>query len=218
MKFKWFVWIAILWPLVGWSQDYRLSSPLISGGGGRSASGALEVTSTIGQAVAGNTAGGALKLRSGFFATLELVSPEPGAWLLAWMDSLAAEDLPPEDERGAYDQPADDGVSNLWKYSLGLRPMTPAVEVAPRLVVVPVDDGDTVRDLVAVEFERSVDAAVEFQVESATEISGWSDAPFMTEITVSDAGNGRERVRLVTGIRVAEHTRHFLRLRVRVAE
>lgn len=49
------------------------------------------------------------------------------------MENLLEPDKPPAGQRGPLDQPAGDGVSNLLKYALGLLPMVPTAEAAPRV-------------------------------------------------------------------------------------
>lgn len=214
-KLTLFVTLVALGPLVATGQNAKIESRVISGGGGTGSGGQASVTGTIGQAIGGGAAGGgAYAVRGGFHATLEVVPPEPGESFQAWMDGLAAEDLPPEEQRGPLDEPIGDGMSNLLKYALGLMPMTPSAHAAPRVVLVSKTDGGVERDYLGIEFERSINAAVEFELESSEAVSGWNTASFSVEIVDPSVGDNRERVRLVTGIPVEDSSRHFIRLHV----
>lgn len=83
------------------------------------------------------------------------------------------------------------------------------------MVLVAVEDGGGERDFLAIEFERSVKAAVELDLETSDDLSGWAPAWFATEITDPSVGENRERIRMVTDIPVEEHGERFLRLQIK---
>jgi hypothetical protein len=199
----------------GAAPDYRLEASAITGGGGTSAAGPYTLSGTIGQTAAGRSAGGPYAVVGGFWsAALEVIPPEPDESFAAWMAGLGEGDLPPDGQRGPLDAPAGDGMSNLLKYALGLSPMVPAAEAAPRLVLVTVAEPEGPRSLLAIELQRSTRAAVGYALEASTHLSGWTAAPFVLEVVDPAAAPDRELVRLITAIAVEEGQRHFLRLRV----
>ncbi len=211
-----FVCLLVAAPAAVAESEGKIVVHAISGGGGSASGGAIALSGTLGQAIGGAAGGGNVELKSGFHAaTLELLLPNPGESFQAWMDGLAPEDKPPADQRGPLDEPAKDGVSNLLKYALGLLPLVPSADAMPRVVVVTALDAlDVERDYLGIEFWRSVDASVVMELEKSAALSVWTTAPFTTGVLEGPDANGRERVRLLTGIIVKDHPKQFLRLRI----
>lgn len=214
-----FVFLLAVGPAAMAENVARIEVHAISGGGGTSSGGSSVLSGTIGQAIGGVAGGGTVELKSGFHAaTLELLLPEPDESFQTWMDGLAEEDQPPPDQRGPLDEPANDGVSNLLKYAFGLLPMVPSADAKPRVVVVTaLDPLNVERDYLGIEFWRSADAAVVMELEKSDALSKWTTAPFTTGILEGPDAQGRERVRLLTGIIVKDLPKQFLRLRIETA-
>lgn len=215
MKTKTFLFTAAL--LAGAATAFGNSAEItahsINSGGGQSKAGPTVLTGTIGASIAGFSTGGNVALTGGFSATLEIILPEPGESFETWMASLPAPHQPPPGQRGPYDEPAGDGMSNLLKYALGLMPMTPSADAAPRIVRVPFQndvDGPWQHKL-ALEFKASVDAAVTFEIEAETDLTQWQNVTFSRQNGNTD-GDGRQEVSLITNIVAEDHDRHFLRL------
>lgn len=193
-------------------QEYKIDPLSVDGGGGTSSGGAFTVTGTIGQSAADKMAGDGYELYSGFQSiALQLITPPDDGSFTEWIDGLPPEDRPPEGLRGPHDQPAADGMTNLLKYFLGLMPLTSSRDAAPQVVVVPKTTDGVDREYLAVEFERSTDALVTFRLEASQDFATWQEAAFSTEI-LGSGGDDRERVRLVSDIRVGAEGTHFLRL------
>jgi len=186
----------------------------VNAGGGTTEVGSIVLQATLGQAVADFATAGNAIVESGFWAgNLEVVVIYDNAFE-EWMDNLPASEKPPEVQRGPGDMPAGDGVSNLLKYALGLMPMTPSADAAPRAVSVAATQNGVEQNYLAIELERSKDAAMNFQIEGSDDLTAWDDAPFATDILDPDVGDTRERIRLLSGIALNEHPKYFLRLRV----
>lgn len=132
--------------------------------------------------------------------------PDPPSYL-AWMDSLGAGEKPPEGQRGVYDKPAGDGVSNLAKYAFGLKPLIPTRP--EETLLAPTDD------TMAVEFVRSKTTTAEIGLEGSTDLVTWSPVEFVIE-SREDVGVDRERVRFIT--QKPDADAYFLRLRIDLNE
>jgi hypothetical protein len=202
------LWLALVWPSGVRGQSYEIESHVISGGGGTSSGGDYAINGTIGQPAAGFSGGGGSRLAAGFWNAGPEVVVEPDESFQKWMDNLPPGDQPPAGERGPDDEPTGDGMSNLLKYALGLMPMTPSADSAPKLVIE--------QDKLVLELGRSPDAAVRFHLEASPDLETWSDIGFDENTTDSDIGDSRERVRLLTTIETTRQDTHFLRLRVRM--
>lgn len=211
--------LAAVAPAVTAQNTAQIEVHAISGGGGTASGGMVTLSGTIGQAIGGAASGGGVEIKSGFHpASLELLLPEPDGSFQAWMDGLPESEKPPLDQRGPLDEPANDGVSNLLKYALGLLPLRSSPDATPRVVIVPAPDADNVvQNYLGIEFWRSADAAVVTELEKSGTLSGWMTAPFTTLILDGPDAQNRERVRLLTGILVKNDPRQFLRLKIRVA-
>lgn len=205
---KSYLLLSLLWPLGTWGQSYEIESHVISGGGGTSSGGDYAINGTVGQPAAGVSSSGESQLAAGFWNVSLDVVVEPDDSFEAWMANLPVADKPPEGERGPDDQPAGDGMTNLLKYALGLMPMTPAADSAPAVTID--------QDNLALELERSHDAAVSFHLEASTDLVAWSDIAFVEDTIDANSGDNRERIRLLTGIETARHETYFLRLRVQM--
>jgi len=206
--------IAVIHPLSVLAQDSTIESHVISGGGGTSSGGGYTISGTIGQPAAGALSAGEHVLHGGFWGTSLQVIVEPDESFESWMDSLVGGDKPPEGQRGPLDIAAGDGMTNLLKYALGLMPMTPSADAAPKLIAVTATNGGVEQSYLAIELERSKDAAVNFQLEASDDLEGWEDATFVTDVLNPDVGDNRERIRLLSGIALNEHPEFFLRLRI----
>src|SRR5690606_1834121 len=134
----------------------------------------------------------------------EIILPEPDPSFNAWMDALPDEEKPPQGQRGHDDKPAGDGMSNLLKYALGLKPLTPSGQENPRVVAF---SGEAL----AVEIARAKSTTAVIGLEASTDLESWEPVDFSVEWQ-EDVGEARERVHLV--IDVPEDGAYFLRLRV----
>ena len=186
-------------------QEYEIETHVIGGGGGTGSAGEVVLTGTIGQPAAGVGGSETIVLHSGFWGSAVDVVVEADESFEDWMENLPDEQKPPENLRGPEDIAVGDGMPNLLKYALGLMPMTPAADAAPAMAL---EEGD-----LAVELERSADAAVSLSLEGSTDLDDWENVPVEEEITW-DLGDGREGLRLVSGLAADEHPNYFLRLRV----
>jgi hypothetical protein len=181
----------------------------VNAGGGRSEGGVIVLHGTLGQAVAGVATGGDIMLESGFWTgRLEVVVDLDNAFR-EWMDNLDTEDRPPAGQRGASDTPAGDGVSNLLKFAFGLKPMEPAANAMPTLLV-----GQD--NFLGLSFVRSADAQVTLKIYGSEDLENWQEIPH-TEIIIRPGllGN-REKVRLMTELKAEDHDQYFFRLQVEV--
>lgn len=196
-----------MWVVAGSAhgQEVRLEPQVIGGGGGHGSSGSYALSGTLGQPAAGPSEAATVAVHAGFWTSGLSVVVEPGDSFEEWMDSLPTDQQPPPGERGPEDMPAMDGVSNLLKYALGIPPMTAAADAAPLVVM---HDG-----YLGIEMERSVDAAAALGIEVSEDLSLWLEAAHV-EHDLGPAPDGRERVRLLTGIRPEDAARYFLKLRV----
>ena len=191
------------------AQEANLESQVVSGGGGSSSKGDVTMRGTLGQPAVGVVDGDGTILRGGFWRGGLSVLVEPDGSFDQWMENLPESAKPPEDERGPEDEPAGDGLSNLLKYALGLMPMTPSPDAAPTVTI-------TEAGFLGIEFERSKDAAVTFQLEGSPDFEQWSDLPFGEEFIDSDLTDGRERIKLLSGFKAGQHQKYFIRLRVKM--
>ncbi len=203
-----FAILLALWPLITPGQVYQIETHVIGGGGGTSSGSDYVISGTLGQPLAGTASGGEYELSGGFWNVALEVVVKPDGTFEAWIENLPEEQKPPEGRRGPADDPAGDGMSNLLKYALGLMPMTPSAEAAPALAM---QEGR-----LALELERSREAAVIFELEGSTDLTEWAYISFAEEILNPDLPGNRERLRLVTDLAPGEDSRHFLRLRVRM--
>lgn len=138
---------------------------------------------------------------------LQTIPPQPDPSFLAWMDAFSAGEKPPEGQRAPLDQPANDGMSNLLKYALGLKPLVPSQE-GPKLIAV--SDGT-----LTLELTRAKTSTATLQLESSTDCSLWQ--PVTTaEQWQEDIGTDRQRVRFT--LQKPATGAGFLRFRVELNE
>lgn len=187
------------------AEPEELVAGSITGGGGVSSGGQFGLHGTIAPPLGGVSSGGEFTLTGGLvggFLFLDL--PDPNSSFELWMANLPPGQQPPPDQRGPQDTPANDGVSNLLKYALGLLPMQPAANAAPRAVI---RDG-----FLAVEFRRAVGRGVRWELLYSTDLKEWGDEPF--EIEVLGSQDGIEHIVYVTGRTPVTPPAQFLRLRL----
>ncbi|NDV62890.1 hypothetical protein G0Q06_10545 [Puniceicoccales bacterium CK1056] len=194
-----------------------LSAGVIAGGGGTCGGGAggsvYALNGTIGQPLVETSADGPYVLRSGFWNVVLIVQlPPAGDGFTNWMNSLAPVDKPPEGLRGPLDEPAGDGVSNLFKYAFGLLPLESSPDAWPHLASHP-DPSNPAQFLLAVEFIRSTTAEVVFWMDGSPDLEVWTEAPFTLEV-MEVLPDERERIRLVSTVSLLPGERYFLQLNV----
>lgn len=139
---------------------------------------------------------------------LEIVLPEPDPSYNAWMDALPDGEKPPENQRGHDDKPAGDGMSNLLKYALGLKPLTPSGQEAPRVTAF---SGGKL----AVELTRATSSTAVIGLEASTDLVTWAPVDFSVEWQ-ENVGADRERVHFA--IDAPNARSYFIRLRVELDE
>jgi hypothetical protein len=139
---------------------------------------------------------------------LVILPPVPDPSFLAWMAALPDNEKPPTDQRGLLDAPAGDGMSNLMKYALGLKPLTSYANEGLRLAYV---SGNTL----ALEVIRAKASTAVIIPEGSTGLAIWEPINFV-EAWQEDVGVNRERVRFL--IQKPAGDAYFLRLRVKLDE
>lgn len=128
-------------------------------------------------------------------------------------DWAAAEEIP-EGQRGALDDPAEDGVANIVKFALGLPALTSSVDMLPEFEVVVVEEDEHP----GLRFVRAVDrAGIELKLEGSTDLISWSDLEADIEV-IEETGDGRQLVRMTAPQLLSDFERGFLRLVVEVDE
>jgi hypothetical protein len=140
--------------------------------------------------------------------SLVVIPPVPDPSFLAWMASLPENEKPPENQRGLFDTPAGDRMSNLLKYALGLKPLTSYASDGIRLAQV---SGNTL----TLEVTRAKNTTAVIIPEGSTGLTNWSPVAF-TEAWQENIGADRERVHYL--IQRPAGDAYFLRLRVEVDE
>jgi len=139
---------------------------------------------------------------------LVVIPPEPDPSFAAWIALLPDEERPPVDQRGPLDTPAGDGMSNLLKYALGLKPLTPYENDGLRLAYV---SGNTL----ALEVTRAKSTTAVLIPEGSMGLTSWAPVGF-TEAWQEDVGTDRERVHYL--IQRPAGDACFLRLRIALDE
>lgn len=183
----------------------ELTAGATAGGGGTSSGGGFTLRGAIAPAAGGVQTGGPFTLTGGLIGGILVVElPDPDAKFETWMANLPPSQLPPPDERGPLDTPARDGVSNLLKYALGLPPMEPAANAAPR----PVERNG----YLAVEFRRAQGRGVAWTLLHSIDLKAWNDVPFDVELL--DTLDGIEHVIFVSNRPAGGPSSEFLRLRL----
>ncbi len=143
-------------------------------------------------------------------ARTTLAVVEPDGSFDAWMANLSEAEKPAEGLRGPYDTPAGDGMTNLLKYALGLKPMTPSADAAP----VAISDGG----YLAIELEQSRNAGAQLKLEGSSNLTEWHEIPAHEEIIAPDLSDNRERLRLISDHKIDDPPKYFLRVRVHCLE
>lgn len=139
---------------------------------------------------------------------LVIIPPVPDPSFAAWMASLPANEKPPEGQRGLLDTPAGDRMSNLLKYSLGLKPLTFYPTDGIRLANVS-------ETMLTLEVTRAKTSTTVIVPEGSTAMTGWTPVEFI-EAWQEDVGTDRERVHYL--IPRPEDDACFLRLRIDLDE
>lgn len=139
---------------------------------------------------------------------LVIIPPEPDPSFAAWMASLPDDEKPPEGQRGTLDAPAGDGMSNLLKYALGLKPLTAYTNENPKLAYVS-------ENTLALEVTRVKSTTAVIIPEGSTNLTNWQPVGF-TEAWQEDVGADRERVHYL--IQKPADDAYFLRLRIELDE
>lgn len=139
---------------------------------------------------------------------LVTIPPVPDPSFAAWIALLPAEERPPVDQRGPLDAPAGDGMSNLLKYALGLKPLTPYADDGFRLVQLSTDT-------LTLEVTRAKQSTAVILPEASTGLSGWAPVAF-TEAWQENIGADRERVHYSIQRPAGEAC--FLRLKIALNE
>jgi len=139
---------------------------------------------------------------------LLIIPPEPDPSFLAWMASLPDNEKPSEDQRGLLDAPAGDGICNLLKYALGLKPLTSYPDDGVQLAYV-------ADETLALEVTRAKTSTALIIPEGSTDLATWDLVDFVEEWQ-EDVGNDRERVYYV--IQKLPGNLDFLRLRIELDE
>ena len=191
--------------------DAKLSSQVLSGGGGTVASGSISMTGTLGQPVAGFSSSGQTRVTSGFWSSSIFIEIVHENAFEEWMANLPPEEQPPEGLRGPLDTPANDGVENLLKFAFGLLPMESAYGAGPQFII------DDLEGSIGVDFVRSKDAEVGLILWGSLDLESWEEIGF--EVIVLEDGTpseNHEYVRLLTNVDPNQHPRYFLRLEVNV--
>jgi len=139
---------------------------------------------------------------------LQIIPPKPDPSFLAWMTLLPDDEKPPEGQRGPLDEPAGDGMSNLLKYALGLKPLIAYAHEGPRLAYVS-------EDIVALEVIRARTSTAVIIPEGSTDLKTWNVVEFV-EAWQENVGEDRERVHYL--IQKPEGDAWFLRIRIELDE
>jgi len=139
---------------------------------------------------------------------LVTIPPVPDPSFAAWMASLPENEKPPANQRGLLDAPAGDGMSNLLKYALGLKPLTAYANDGLRLANVS-------SNTLALEVTRAKNTTAVIIPEGSMGLTGWSSVTF-TEAWQENVGADRERVHYL--IQRPAGDAYFLRLRVELDE
>ncbi|TVR49620.1 MAG: hypothetical protein EA425_11775 [Puniceicoccaceae bacterium] len=217
MKRRTFLGI-VAWAVLGWiwvvgAPELRAGYTLVAGhagnGGGVSTGGGYTLIGVSGDVGGGLSQAGRWQLHGGFGGVLVSVEIAGGlTGFFAWMENLPPEQRPPEGLRGPEDQPAGDGLGNLYKYLVGLLPLVPSAEAAPQLA--------TVGGFLALELSRRPDAEASLLVEGSQDLVEW--ARLTHDEDVLESTGDLERIRLVTPLEAGAAERWFVRLRVRLPE
>jgi hypothetical protein len=139
---------------------------------------------------------------------LVTIPPVPDPSFAAWIALLPDEERPPVGQRGPLDTPAGDGMSNLLKYALGLKPLTPYANDGLRLAYV---SGNTL----ALEVTRAKRTTAVIIPEGSMGLTSWAPVEF-TEAWQEDLGADRERIHYLIPRPAGDA--YFLRLRIALDE
>ncbi|MCC5790182.1 MAG: hypothetical protein JJT75_11140 [Opitutales bacterium] len=203
---------GLLWGLTIQADEpvVALEKTSINAGGGASESGDIVLHATLGQPVAGVAAADDTTLESGFWTgRLEVIVEYDNAFE-EWMDDLPSEDKPPEGQQGPDDTPAGDGVSNLLKFAFGLMPLEPSADAMPTLLI------DNEEDYLGLSFIRSADAEVTLKIYGSEDLDEWEEISHAEGVIEENLPGNREKVHLLTGLKIEDQNRYFFRLHVEV--
>lgn len=138
----------------------------------------------------------------------QIIPPTPDPSYLAWMDALAPADKSPSGDRDPLDRPAGDGMSNLLKYALGLKPLVPSARETPQLIAL-------TDDTFALEVTRAKSSTATLHLETSPDCTTWQPLP-ASEQWQEDIGTTRQRVRFP--IPKSDAATGFVRLRIELDE
>jgi hypothetical protein len=138
-----------------------------------------------------------------------LVMPNGGTKQIA--DWTLLDDIP-NNQRGALNTPAGDGVSNLMKFALGVTPMGAAMASQPRAVVVTASGSER---HFALEFPSNIGAlGIRYVLETSADLVAWNEVSSTLTVLGSRA-DGRQDVRLTETLALeAGAARRFARLKI----
>lgn len=129
-----------------------------------------------------------------------------GIWQAA--NFTAAELLDPTIS-GELGDPDGDGSGNLLEFALGMQPQVADPENLPKFVIV-ADGGQSYPGL---SYERVKGSGLTFAIERSGDLETWTDdVADVTEVSVTDLGNGSERVEVRLNTAIPGNERAFLRL------
>jgi len=137
-----------------------------------------------------------------------IIPPVPDPSFLAWIASLPDNERPPPDQRGVLDAPAGDGMSNLLKYALGLKPLTFYADDGVSLTYVS-------DNTVVLEITRAKTSTAIIVPEGSTGLVTWEPVEFVVQWQ-EDVGADRERVHYL--IQKPASDAYFLRIRIQLNE
>lgn len=138
-----------------------------------------------------------------------LVMPAGGTMTLA--DWVLLDPIP-ADQRGAFNTPAGDGVSNRMKFALGVAPLASATLSLPKPVIVA---GTGTNRHLGLEFTRNLGAqGISLVLEVSSDMINWGESPSTLEPLAGTPGVGLQNVRLRQNLVLGADVRRFARLKV----
>lgn len=139
---------------------------------------------------------------------LVTIPPIPDPSFAAWIALLPTEERPPANQRGLLDQPANDGLCNLLKYALGLKPLTAYAGDGLKLAAIS-------ETQLALEVTRAKHTTAVIVPEGSTGLTPWAPVEFSVAWQ-EEVGPDRERVHYL--IPRPAGSAYFLRLRIELNE
>ncbi|MDG2122240.1 MAG: hypothetical protein P8J87_00990, partial [Verrucomicrobiales bacterium] len=112
---------------------------------------------------------------------------------------------------GEFADPDSDDSNNLIEFALGSHPKVSDPTNLPKFTIF----ADAGQDYPGLIYERIQDSGLTFIIERSSDLETWTDAvAAVTEISVTDLGNGTERVESRLNPPISDSHRAWLRLRV----